>query len=123
MVLDAAVNHQRYFFVDEACFNLAKTHRSTGNRPSAWTKWGKHLHVRSWGGRTWAIVFLNEIEQACQGQGVTYVIVNVRIHHKGMVSGPSLICGPIPAQYSHFLNHIEELFFQHEGGPCTITIP
>ena len=32
-------------------------------------------------------VFLNEIEQACQGEGVTYVIVwdNVRFHHAEVV--------------------------------------
>jgi hypothetical protein len=50
MVLDTAVNHNKHIFVDEVGFNLAKTqrHGRTGDRPSARTTWGKHLHARSY---------------------------------------------------------------------------
>ena len=59
------------------------------------------------------IVFLNEIEQACQGEGVTYVIVwdDVRFHHAEVVQAwfrahPLFVTLHLP-QYSPFLNPIE----------------
>ncbi|XP_044040386.1 uncharacterized protein LOC122870302 [Siniperca chuatsi] len=104
VVLDADVNHHKYIFVDEAGFNLAKTRRCgrniigqraavqapgqrggnmsmcaaisedgvVGRRPSLSSYNAAHL-----------IEFLNEIEPACQGEGVTCVNVwdNVSFHH------------------------------------------
>ncbi|MGH0164636.1 UNVERIFIED_CONTAM: hypothetical protein FKN15_052414 [Acipenser sinensis] len=62
------------------------------------------------------IVFLNEIEQVCQGEGVTYVIVwdNVRFHHAEVVQAwfrahPRFVTLYLPP-YSPFLNPIEEFF-------------
>ncbi len=108
MVLDADVNHHKYIFVDEVGFNLAKTRRRGQNiigqratvqvpgqrggnismcaaifedgvierRPLLGSYNAAHL-----------IEFLNEIEPACQGERVTYVIVwdNVRFHHAEVV--------------------------------------
>ncbi len=119
MVLDADMNHHKYIFVDEVGFNLAKTrHRGQniidqranvqvpgqrggnismcaatsengviGRRPLLGSYNAAHL-----------IEFLKEIELACQGEGVTYVIVwdNVR-GCSSMVSGPSPIHDPLPA--------------------------
>ena len=73
------------------------------------------------------IVFLNEIEQACQGEGVTYVIVwdNARLHHAEVVqtwlwAHSRFVTRYLPT-YTPFLNPIEDLF-PHGGGRCTITI-
>ncbi len=108
MVLDADMNHHKYIFVDEVGFNLAKTRRRgqniidqranvqmpgqrggnismcaatsengvIGRRPLLGSYNAAHL-----------IEFLKEIELACQGEGVTYVIVwdNVRFHHAEVV--------------------------------------
>ncbi len=93
-MLDADVNHHKYIFVDEVGFNLAKTRRRglhiigqranvqvpgqrggnismcaaisedgvIGRRPLLGSYNAAHL-----------IEFLNEIETACQGEGVTYL--------------------------------------------------
>ncbi len=108
MELDAAVNHHKYIFVDEASFNLAKTRRRgrnligqratiqvpgqrggnvsmcaaisedgvVGCRPVLGSYNTEHL-----------IAFLNELEQACQGEDVIYVIVwdNVSFHHAELI--------------------------------------
>jgi hypothetical protein len=73
------------------------------------------------------IVFLNDIEQACQGEGVTYVIVwdNARFHHAEVVqtwfwAHSRFVTRYLPP-YTPFLNPIEDLF-PHGGGRCTITI-
>jgi hypothetical protein len=62
------------------------------------------------------IVFLTELEQACQGDGVTYVFVwdNVRFHHAEVVqvwfhSYPRFVILYLPS-YTPFLNSIEESF-------------
>ena len=67
------------------------------------------------------IVFLNEIEQAYEGEGVTYVIVwdNVRFHHAEVFQEwfwalPQFLTLYLPP-YIPFLNPI---FFQHRGGMC-----
>ncbi|XP_041759173.1 uncharacterized protein LOC121586508 [Coregonus clupeaformis] len=135
MVLDAAVNHHKYIFFDEAGFNLAKTWRCRrnliGQRATAQVP-GKHggnisictaisedgvVERRPLLGSYNAahlIVFLNEIEQACQGEGVTYVIVwdNVRFHHAEVVQAwfrayPRFVTLYLPP-YSPFLNPIED---------------
>ena len=137
MVLDADVNHHKYVFVDEAGFNLAKTRRRgrniigqratvqvpgqrggnismcaaisedgvLGRRPLLGSYNAAHL-----------IEFLNEIELACQGEGVTYVIVwdNVSFHHAEVVQAwfqthPRFMTLYLPP-YSPFLNPIEESF-------------
>ncbi|KAI2646419.1 Insertion element IS630 uncharacterized 39 kDa protein [Labeo rohita] len=108
MELDAAVNHHKFIFVDEAGFNLAKTRRRgrnligqratiqvpgqhggnismcaaisedgvVGCRPVLGSYNTEHL-----------IVFLNELEQVCQGEDIIYVVVwdNVSFHHAQLV--------------------------------------
>ncbi|XP_025753599.1 uncharacterized protein LOC109204711 isoform X2 [Oreochromis niloticus] len=137
MELDAAVNHHKYIFVDEAGFNLAKTRRRgrnligqratiqvpgqrggnismcaaisedgvVGCRPVLGSYNTEHL-----------IVFLNELEQACQGEDIVYVVVwdNVSFHHAQLVqewfqTHPRFMTLYLPP-YSPFLNPIEEFF-------------
>lgn len=69
---------------------------------------------------------LIDIKQACNAEGVIYVIVwdNVRFHHAGIIqvwfpSHPQLIVLCLPP-YSPFLNPIEYIFFLHGGGSCMI---
>ncbi|KAL3972979.1 myogenic factor 5 [Sarotherodon galilaeus] len=137
MELDAAVNHHKYIFVDEAGFNLAKSRRRgrnligqratiqvpgqrggnismcaaisedgvVGCRPVLGSYNTEHL-----------IIFLNELEQACQGEDIVYVVVwdNVSFHHAQLVQEwfqphPRFMTLYLPP-YSPFLNPIEEFF-------------
>ncbi|XP_034147992.1 uncharacterized protein LOC117594488 [Esox lucius] len=137
MVLDADVNHHKYVFVDEAGFNLAKTRRRgrniIGQRATVQVPGQRGGNISMWAaisedgvlGRrpllgsynaTHLIVFLNEIELACQGEGVTYVIVwdNVSFHHAEVVQAcfqthPRFMTLYLPP-YSPFLNPIEGFF-------------
>ena len=144
VVLDAAVNHHKYIFVDEVRFNLAQT------QCRGWKLIGQRATVQvpgQYGGNismcaaiseesvvgcrpllesynaAHVIVFLNEIKQACQGEVVTYVIVwdNVRFQHAEVVQGwfwgPSLTLH-LTLLSSTLLSNV----FQPGGGRCTITI-
>lgn len=141
MVLDADVNHHKYIFVDEVGFNLAKTRRRgrniigqratvqvpgqrggnismcaaisedgvIGRRPLLGSYNAAHL-----------IEFLNEIKPACQGEGVTYVIVwdNVRFHHAEVVQAWFQACLHILLSSTLLRN-----FSQHGGGRSMIANP
>jgi hypothetical protein len=94
MVLDAAVNHHKYIFIDEADFNLAKTrHRGRnliGQQATCQVPGQLVENISMCTAISISallIVFLNEIEQACQVEGVIYVIVwdNVTFHHVELV--------------------------------------
>ena len=69
------------------------------------------------------ITFLDELNQVCRADGMTYVIVwdNVRFHHAqngaSMVSGPTTINLP-PCTYLHTLLSLTRLrnFSPHGGG-------
>ncbi|KAL3996900.1 E74-like factor 3 [Sarotherodon galilaeus] len=138
MELDAAVNHHKYIFVDEAGFNLAKTRRRGRNLI------GQRATIQVPGQRGGNIsmcaaisedgvvgcrpvlgsyntehligFFLNELEQACQGEDIVYVVVwdTVSFHHAQLVqqwfqTHPCFMTLYLPP-YSPFLNPIEEFF-------------
>ena len=137
MVLDAAVNHHKYIFVDEVVFNLAKTWRRgqslIGQRATIQVpeQHGENIFMCAaisedgvvgcrpllgYYNAAHIIVFLIEIGQACQGEGVTYVSVwdNVRFHHAEVVQAwfwahPRFVSRYLPP-YSPFLKPIEDLF-------------
>ncbi|XP_051512028.1 uncharacterized protein LOC127416624 [Myxocyprinus asiaticus] len=128
MVLDADVNHHKYIFVDEAGFNLDRTHRRgrklIGQRATvqvlgqhggnismcaAISEDGVVGHRPLLGSYYTAhlIEFLNEIEPACQGEGhlcncVGQCQVPPCRGGSSMVSGPSLIHDPLPAPILSF---------------------
>ena len=139
MVLDADVNHPKHIFVDEAGFNLAKTRRRgrniIGQRATVQVPRqrggnismcaaisedgvvGRRPLLGSYGLAAHLIEFLNEIEPACQGEGVTYcdiVCDNVSFHHAQVVQAwlqahPQFMTLYLPP-YSPFLNPIEDFF-------------
>ncbi len=137
MVLDADMNHHKYIFVDEVGFNLAKTRRRGRNIIGQWANVqvpgqrggnismcaatsengviGRRPLLGSYNAAH-LIEFLKEIEPACQGEGVTYVIVwdNVRFHHAEVVQAwfqahPRFMTLYLPS-FSPFLNPIEDFF-------------
>ncbi|KAL0154153.1 hypothetical protein M9458_050612 [Cirrhinus mrigala] len=137
MELDADENHHKFLFLDEAGFNLAKTKRR------GWNLIGQRATVEVPGQRganitmcaaisedgvvgrrpcvgsynaALIIAFLDELNQVCRDDGVTYVIVwdNVQFHHSRMVQAwfqahPQFLALHLPP-YSPFLNPIEEFF-------------
>jgi hypothetical protein len=127
MVVDAAVNHHKCIFVGEGGFNVTKTRRRGRNligqpskcldnvgETSPCAQLGCRPFFGSYNAAYLHIVFLNEIVQACQGEGVTYVIVweNVRFHRAEVVRAwfrayPRFVTLYLPP-YSPFLNPIEE---------------
>ncbi|KAA0716150.1 hypothetical protein E1301_Tti015860 [Triplophysa tibetana] len=137
MELDADENHHKFLFLDEAGFNLAKTRRRgrnfigqratievPGQRGANITMCaaisedgvvGRRPCVGSYNAAL-LIAFLDELNQVCRADGVTYVIVwdNVQFHHARMVQAwfqahPQFLTLYLPP-YSPFLNPIEEFF-------------
>jgi hypothetical protein len=68
------------------------------------------------------IVFLNSIEQTCQGEGDTYVIVrhNIRFHPAEVVQ---TCFRNHPSPHTLLFSTLLTRFLQHGGGKCTIAIP
>ncbi|XP_055062950.2 uncharacterized protein [Misgurnus anguillicaudatus] len=137
MEMDADENHHKFLFLDEAGFNLAKTRRRgrnvigqratvtvPGQRGANITMCaaiskdgvvGRRPRIGSYNAAL-LIAFLEELNQVCRADGVTYVVVwdNVQFHHAGMVQAwfqahPQFCTLYLPP-YSPFLNPIEEFF-------------
>ncbi len=137
MELDADDDHHKFIYLDEAGFNLAKTRRRgrnfigqratiqvPGQRGANITMCaaisedgvvGRRPHIGPYNAAL-LVTFLDELDQVCRAEGVTYVIVwdNVRFHHAHVVQAwfqahaqfTTLYLPP----YSPFLNPIEEFF-------------
>ncbi len=142
MELDADDDHHKFIYLDEAGFNLAKTRRRgqnfigqratiqvPGQRGANITMCaaisedgvvGRRPHIGPYNAAL-LVTFLDELDQVCRAEGVTYVIVwdNVRFHHAHVVQAwfqahaqfTTLYLPP----YSPFLNPIEE-FSPHGDG-------
>lgn len=94
---------------------LTKLLTIQGNHSSAWTVVGRRKVLGSYNTEH-LMAFLNELEQACQGEDVIYVVVwdNVSFHYAEQVrecfrAHPQFMTLYLPP-YSPFLNPIEELF-------------
>ncbi len=137
MELDADDDHHKFIYLDEAGFNLAKTRRRgrnfigqratiqvPGQRGANITmcaaisedgEVGRRPHIGPYNAAL-LVTFLDELDQVCRAEGVTYVIVwdNVRFHHAHVVQAwfqahaqfTTLYLPP----YSPFLKPIEDLF-------------
>ncbi len=137
MELDADDDHHKFIYLDEAGFNLAKTRsrgrnfigrRATIQVPgqcganitmcaaiSEDGVVGRRPHIGPYN-TALLVTFLDELDQVCRAEGVTYVIVwdDVRFHHAHVVQAwfqahaqfTTLYLPP----YSPFLNPIEEFF-------------
>ncbi|XP_042589280.1 uncharacterized protein LOC122138774 [Cyprinus carpio] len=108
MELDADDDHHKFIYLDEAGFNLAKTRRRgrnfIGQRATIQVPGqcganitmcaaisedgvvGRRPHIGPYNAAL-LVTFLDELDQVCRAEGVTYVIVwdNVRFHHAHVV--------------------------------------
>ncbi len=108
MELDADDDHHKFIYFDEAGFNLAKTRRRgrnfigqqatiqvPGQRGANITMCaaisedgvvGRRPHIGPYNAAL-LVTFLDELDQVCRAEGVTYVIEwdNVRFHHAHVV--------------------------------------
>ncbi len=108
MELDADDDHHKFIYLDEAGFNLAKTRRRgrnfigqratiqvPGQRGANITMCaaisgdgvvGRRPHIGPYNAAL-LVTFLDELDQVCRAECVTYVIVwdNVRFHHAHVV--------------------------------------
>ncbi|XP_045907199.1 uncharacterized protein LOC123972033 [Micropterus dolomieu] len=105
MELDADGDHHKFIYLDEAGFNLAKTRRRgrnfIGQRATNQVPGQRGANITmcesvSWCGRrphigpynaALLVTFLDELDQVCRAEGVTYLIVwdNVMFHHAHVV--------------------------------------